>query len=319
MRKPLVALFLLLSVSFTYASTITPDGFFPDYALAAIGRAVDEGTEGRGNLDVRVSGYSENDDYFPDMIHSTFTIEYSGKSVVVNAVGHDTGELSDAIEEEILSLFFYEESLLAPGLRLDYIHRGSYSFLSEEYYRRGTRFSAVDADGDLRGVFEVSDSYPGAYVLSPVYLDNPFPGISLESEGEWTMFGSAAMGFSFPEIDLTGAVSFGRTDLIYPFVPLVSFLFRYDNGAMYWYGGLGLEAFIDIHRIFPSVRFTLIEEGRIGADASILLGYGPEGFDWKGRFSVFYEHRAFPSFFWRIGYENLQGTHMLMIGLGGDF
>ena len=228
-------------------------------------------------------------------------------------------ELAAAIEDEILSLLFYEEELLAPGLRLDYIHRGSYSFLSDDYYRRGTRFRAVDADGNLRGIFEVSDSYPGAYVLSPVYLDDPFPGISLESEGEWTMFSSAAMGFSFPAVDLTGSLSFGRTDLIYPFVPLASFLFRYENGAMYWYGGLGIEAFIDMHRIFPSVSFTLIEEGRIGADASILLGYGPAGFDWKGRFSVFYEHRATSSFFWRIGYENLQGTHMLMIGLGGDF
>ena len=318
MRRILLILALALSAS-VYASTIVPDSSFPDYALAAIGRAVDEGTRGRGNLDITVTGYSETDDYFPQMLYSSFTIGYSGRSVVINAVGHDREELAAAIEDEILSLLFYEEELLAPGLRLDYIHRGSYSFLSDDYYRRGTRFRAVDADGNLRGIFEVSDSYPGAYVLSPVYLDDPFPGISLESEGEWTMFSSAAMGFSFPAVDLTGSLSFGRTDLIYPFVPLASFLFRYENGAMYWYGGLGIEAFIDMHRIFPSVSFTLIEEGRIGADASILLGYGPAGFDWKGRFSVFYEHRATSSFFWRIGYENLQGTHMLMIGLGGDF
>ena len=80
-----------------------------------------------------------------------------------------------------------------------------------------------------------------------------------------------------------------------------------------------MEAFLDIHRIFPSVSFTLIEEGRIGADASILLGYGPSGFDWKGRFSIFYEHRALAGLSWRIGYQNLQGTHMLLVGMGGMF
>lgn len=318
MRR-IAALIAIMLVSTLYASTITSDGSFPDYAMAAIGRAVDESTAGRGNLDISISSYSEDDSYFPDMIHGSFSIGFNGTDTEINAVGHDREELSDAIEAEIVSLLYYEESLLSSGLRLDYIHKGSFSFLSDEYYRRGTRFDAIDADGRLRGVFEISDSYPGVYVLSPIFLDNPFPGISLESEGEWTMFGSAAMGFSFPSVDMTGSLSFGRTDLIYPFVPLVSFLFRYDDGAMYWYGGIGLEAFLDIHRIFPSVSFTLIEEGRIGADAAILLGGGPSGFDWKGRFSVFYEHRATPSFFWRIGYENIQGEHMLMIGMGGDF
>lgn len=318
MRRILTALLIILLPAL-YASTITPDDSFPDYALAAIGRAVDESTAGRGNLDVSISGYSVDDSYFHNMLYATFTLSYNGNENIINAVGHDTAELSAAIEDEIYSLLYYEESLIAPGLRLDYIHRGNFSFLSDSHYRRGTRFNAVDTDGRTRGVFEISDSYPGVYVLSPVYLDEPFPGISLESEGEWTMFSSAAMGFSFPAIDMTASLSFGRTDLIYPFVPLVSFLFRYDNGAMYWYGGIGIEAFIDIHRIFPSVEFTLIEEGRIGADAAILLGGGPDGFDWKGRFSVFYEHRATSSFFWRIGYENIQGEHMLMIGLGGDF
>ena len=318
MRR-IAALIAIMLVSTLYASTITSDGSFPDYAMAAIGRAVDESTAGRGNLDISISSYSEDDSYFPDMIHGSFSIGFNGTDTEINAVGHDREELSDAVEAEIVSLLYYEESLLSSGLRLDYIHKGSFSFLSDEYYRRGTRLDAIDADGRLRGVFEISDSYPGVYVLSPIFLDNPFPGISLESEGEWTMFGSAAMGFSFPSVDMTGSLSFGRTDLIYPFVPLVSFLFRYDDGAMYWYGGIGLEAFLDIHRIFPSVSFTLIEEGRIGSDAAILLGGGPSGFDWKGRFSVFYEHRATPSFFWRIGYENIQGEHMLMIGMGGDF
>ncbi len=318
MRK-LVTVVLLAVSAVLYASSVTPDESFPDYAIAAVGRAVDESTRGRGDLDVDITEYSEDHETFSEMILASFTISYEGKSSTINAIGHDTEELSDAIGEEITSLLYYEELLLAPGLRLDYIHRGSYSFLSDEYFRRGTRLRAVDSDGDTRGVFEVSDRYSGAYVLSPVFLDNPFPGISLRREGAWTAFGSLAMGFSFPSVDVTASVALGRTDLMYPFVPLVSFFTRYVNGEIYCYGGIGMEAFLDIHRIFPSVHFTLLEEGRIGAEASLLLGGGPSGLDWKGRFSVFYEHRATQSFFWRIGYENLQGTHMMMIGLGGDF
>ena len=145
MRR-IAALIAIMLVSTLYASTITSDGSFPDYAMAAIGRAVDESTAGRGNLDISISSYSEDDSYFPDMIHGSFSIGFNGTDTEINAVGHDREELSDAIEAEIVSLLYYEESLLLSGLRLDYIHKGSFSFLSDEYYRRGTRLDAIDAD-----------------------------------------------------------------------------------------------------------------------------------------------------------------------------
>ena len=127
MRK-LMTFILLAFSAVLYASSVTPDESFPDYAIAAVGRAVDESTRGRGDLDVEISEYSEDNETFSDMILASFTISYEGKSSTINAIGHDTEELSDAIGEEITSLLYYEELLLVPGLRLDYIHRGSYSF-----------------------------------------------------------------------------------------------------------------------------------------------------------------------------------------------
>ena len=103
MRKLIAVFLIIVSVSAVYASTVTPDDSFPDYALAAIGRSVDASTRGRGNLDIMVSSYSEDDGYFPDMLYASFTVEYGDVSTVINAVGHDTDELSDAIEDEILS------------------------------------------------------------------------------------------------------------------------------------------------------------------------------------------------------------------------
>ena len=45
MRR-IAALIAIMLVSTLYASTITSDGSFPDYAMAAIGRAVDEPVDG---------------------------------------------------------------------------------------------------------------------------------------------------------------------------------------------------------------------------------------------------------------------------------
>lgn len=319
MRKLLAALLLMLALPAAYASTAVFDETFPDDIIAGIGASLDSCTEGRGDLDFTLSAYSEDEETFPGRIHASFDIAYGDKSYTVNAEGTDRAGLLAQIDEEIHSMLYYEELLLAPGLRLDYIYQSSYSVLSDQAFSNGSRFRAVDSDGDIRGIFDVSGRYDGVTILDPVYLDHPFPGISLEPDGAWTAYGTASMGFRFPTVDVVGSVTVGKLDWIFPFIPTISFVYRYLDGVSYMYGGIGLAAVLNLNRIFPSVEFTLIQEGRIGADASLLLGGSTLGFDWKGRFSVFYEHRATPYFYWRIGYENFQGEHMLMIGMGGDF
>ncbi len=318
MRK--IAIILILSLCLpAFATTFSFDESFPADAAAAIGVSLERNTEGRGSIDFTASGYSEDTERFPGQIHASFDISYGEKSYTINAVGTERGALLAEIDQEITSMLYYEEMLLSPGPRLDYVYQSSYSMLGDEHYRNGTRFRGIDSNGRIRGIFEVSGRYEGVTVLDPVYLDRPFPGIGLEDDGEWTAFSTFSMGFRFPAIDMVGSFSIGRTDLIFPFIPLISVVYRYLDGESYVYGGIGLEAYANLSRMFPSVEFTLIQEGRIGADASILLGGGPSGFDWKGRFSIFYEHRATSHFYWRIGYENFHGEHMLTLGVGGDF
>ena len=319
MRNIAIFAAVLLAAMALSASTAAFDDSFPADIMAGIGGSLDACTEGRGSIDFILSGYSEDGETFPERIHASFCISYGDRSYTINASGVDRQELIAQIGEEIYSMLYYEEMLLAPGLRLDYIYQSSYSMLCDTAYRSGMRFRAVDSDGDIRGIFDVSGRHDGVTTLDPVFLDNPFPGISLEPDGTWTAYGSAAMGFSFPSVDVVASATIGKLDWIFPFIPTISFVYRYLDGVSYMYGGIGLAAVLNLNRIFPSVSFTLIQEGRIGADASLLLGGSTEGFDWKGRFSVFYEHRATPYFYWRIGYENFQGTHMLMIGMGGDF
>lgn len=319
MRRLLLLLLLMLPVLSLNANEIVFDDSVPDDVRRTLEDSIARWTEGRGDIFVRISGYEEDTQTFEDRTLATFEAVSGDLSLTVNAIGRDREELLDSVEAEVRNILFYEESLMAPGLRLDYVYQGSYSFLSSDYYRRGTRLAAVDSDDRVRGLFEVAERYDGAVLLEPVFLSDPVPGLRLEERGKWTLSLTAATGFDFssPSVEVMGAV--GRSDLIYPFMPLLSLTYRLSGGESYCYGGIGIGASLDLWRIFPTFSFTLIEEGRIQADASLLLGAGPDGFDWKGRFSVSYEHSPTPSFFWRLGYLNLQGEHMLILGGGGRF
>ena len=319
MRKAAFLLALLSMAAALCASTVEFDESVPGNIASVISESVDRWTEGRGDIQVSVSGYSEDTELFEGRIFASFTAVSGGAEYEIRAVGAGRDGIEEAIGNEIRNILFYEDSFMADSPRLDYIYRGSYSFLSDAYFRRGTRLSAVDGNGRTRGLFEVAERYDGSVMLEPVYLSSPVPGLSLVQSGEWTASVSASMGFSFPSPAFELTASIGRSDLIYPFMPLISFTYMMKGNASYYYGGIGLGASLNLWRIFPAFSFTLIEDGRIGADASILLGAGPDGFDWRGRYSVYYEHSPLPSFFWRIGYVNLQNEHMLMIGGGGRF
>ena len=317
--KIAIILFFLLFLSPLHASHIVSDGSLPDYILSALADSVGAMTYGRGDIEFMASGYSERA-LEDGKIESEFLLSFNDKEILVEFFGDGRDALLSSLENSVEGILLYEEGLYSDsGLRLDYTLDNSYSALTDTAMRRGTRLRAVDSFGDTRGIFEVSERYGEAVTLEPVYLDYPFPGMSLESEGEWKLTGSAAMGFNFSSPEVFGMVSLGRSDLIYPFVPTLSFAYRYSVGRSDVYGGIGLEAYMNLSRIFPSAGFTLVQEGRIGGNVSLLVGGGSEGFDWRSVFSIFYEHRALPSFYWRLGYQNLQGSHMLVLGVGGDF
>ena len=318
--KRIISLFLvIIAMAVLSASTVRFDDTVPDGIAAVISESIGRWTEGRGDIDVYVSGYSEDTSLFEGRIFASFVASSGGSEYTIRAVGEGRDGIEEAISNEIMNILFYEPSFMAAAPRLDYIYRGLYSFLSNDYYRRGTRLAAVDGSGRTRGLFEVAERYDGSVLLEPLYLSSPVPGLRLEERGEWTASISASMGFDFPSPAFEVTAMLGRSDLIYPFTPFVSFTYMMNGGASYYYGGIGLSAALDFWRIFPTVSFTLIEEGRIGADASILLGAGPDGFDWRGRYSVYYEHSPLPYLYWRIGYVNIQNEHMLMIGGGGRF
>ena len=300
-------------------SHIVSDGTLPADVLSSLAEDIGEETYGRGDLRFTASGYSESEEE-NGFTEASMLLSFSGKEILLSFRGEDREALLESLGEETRSLLFYEPSLSSDGeMKLDYITGGSYSFLTDRSFRRGTRFRAMDTEGRIRGIFELAEPFGEAKTLKPVYVNHPYPGMSLVPGGNWKFTASGAMGFRFNEFTASGIVSIGRTDLIYPFVPLISAAYVYDSGVHYAYGGIGIEAYLDLATIFPRVGFTLVQEGRIGGNASILLGGSSSGFDWSAVFSVFYEHNLSPSLHWRVGYQNLLGEHMLAIGFGGSF
>ena len=319
MRRLILFLLLALSVFPLLALHIISDGSLPDDVLSVVAEAVGRDPYGRSDILCHADGYSET--ILSDgSVSASFMFSFLEKQILTEGFGTDREELLRSFAYSVHGILFYEEALYSDAqMKLDYVLDGSYSLLSEENMRKGTRLKAVDSLGSTRALFEIRDNFDGAMTLDPVYIDYPLPGMAIEDSGEWKMTGTIASGFRFSSPEVFVQFSLGRTDLIYPFVPLVSLAYRYGEGGSYVYGGVGLEAYLNLSRVFPSVSFTLVEEGRIGGNVSVLLGGGSTGFDWRSVFSIFYEHRALPSFFWRVGYQNLQGEHMLAVGVGGDF
>lgn len=319
MRRLLLVLMIAAVLLPLSASHVVTDGTLPDDVLSVLAATAGKETYGRADLLFSAADYSETvlDD---GAVKAMFMFSFGDKQIAVEFFGMDREELMDSLRNSIHGILFYEEMLYSGSeLSLGYIIDGNYSLVTDEVFRRGERLQAVDSFNDVRGLFEVGETYNGAISLDPVFVDDPFPGMRLERAGAWKLMGTVSSGLRFSSPEIFSMISLGRTDLIYPFVPTVSLAYRFSSGRSFVYGGVGIEAYMNLSRIFPSVSFTLVQEGRIGASASVLAGGGESGFDWSAVFSIFYEHRALPSFFWRFGYQNLQGSHMLVLGFGGDF
>ena len=320
MRKAALLALVLLLLSVLSASTLETDGSFPAWVVSALGKALDENTEGRGDLDFSAAGYEEDEELFSDRTLLSFSLGYGGKTVLVHVLGSGEKELRESLEEEIRNLLYYEDLLLSPQPRLDYITRGMlYSFIPDRHYRNGTRLKAVGKDGKVKGLFEVSGAYEGALTLEPMYLDGAFPGLSLEKAGEWVADVDAGYGFVISKRRFFVQGTLGRTDLLYPFTPVLAVAYQSDEYSSGIYGGIGLKARVRLGKLFPTVGFTLVQEGRIGAEVLVLGGVYAGEAEWNAAFQVYYEHQALPWLSWKAGYERFAGYNYFFAGLGGAF
>jgi hypothetical protein len=94
---------------------------------------------------------------------------------------------------------------------------------------------------------------------------------------------------------------------------------NFSSSNIYAFAGLGVESYLFLNTVFPNVDNTFIQEGRVGANAFILLG-SDGSFRVDSLYSVFYEHRVLANLMWRVGYSNLPGSLSgLSLSIGGSF
>lgn len=323
MKKTLkaIAILIVFAAIGLSAAEVAFDSSFPDEIKSTIGKAIEKNAKGRGDIVFSVSDYTFDDSGYDGMIYTSFILGFGDKELKIEVLSASPRSQSDDIEREIKAALYYDESLFSDSsLKLEYIHRKNYSFSSDNHYRNGTSFHLVDTDGRIRGLFEVSNSFGNNYILRPYYMKNALPGIRLERSSSWRWNASFASDVFFRNFMVSLEV--GNTSWIYPFVPKLSFDLYYKNGSLYYYGGLGLEASFSFASLF-STSFTLVEDGRIGASAFLLLGYGRGEFSYGGVFNVYYAHSPIAYLEWRLGYEMIltdtKPVHAIYLSLGGTF
>ena len=305
MKKILLFLFLILSFSIV-SKDISFEGEFPASLMEDIESAIIQNSEGRGESSFIVSSYSSDESRISFRINDSLIVIMAGENK----------DISQEVYASIENLLFYDSSLYQEGDVLDYIYKNSYSYSPSKENRAGTTISAVDTNGHVRGVFEVKGSYEGYDVLRPLYLDRALPGIALEDSGAWRYAISAAASFDFSDFAIWAEA--GNTSWIYPFIP--TFAAGYSTSEGKAFAGIGIEGYLFLNTVFPELKTTFIEEGRIGGSAFLTLGASSSGVSLGSMYSIYYEHRFLPYFLWRAGYTLLpSGRSGISLSIGGAF
>lgn len=311
-----IILILLFAISLPLYSEVVFDSSFDSSVMAVISNAVDKNDKGNDDVTFSFSSFEKNK-WDDGSVHISFDLSFLDENLDVNVVA-DEKNWEKSIAKEIHNVLFYQTKLYSDSAEIiDYIYSDSFSFIPKHSYRRGTTLTSYDESGNVSGVFEVRKHYKDVDGLQAIYIKDARPGNRLEKSSSFRYSLMGATNFYI------GAFSFSaelmNTSWIYPFSPTLSVFYEERAGKRALYAGIGVTAFLDLNDIFSS-GFTLVQDGRVGASASLLLGGRNGEFAYDGYYGIFYEHRLFPKFYWRIGYAYYpMMKSSLILGIGGSF
>ncbi len=308
-------LFLLVATSLASAfGAITYDSSVPDALIASFDREYKRAIDGRDEIDIAITDYEEEN--IEEGIYLIAKYKAGEAEVRLEGFGEAIADAYSSIAGSLYSMLYYNKELYSnESMILDYAYNGSYSAKATGF-RRGQRLALYDSSDKIRGIFLISDHYNDYDNLKPLYINKALPGMKLKrvSSFDWNLDYS----LSLPIEEHYLSFSAGNTSWIYPFRPFIIASFSIDQLYRTYgvYGGIGLSAKASLSSMIP-FSFTLIEEGSIGADASLLFNFIDRRF--YGSYSIYYEHRAFSFLSWRIGYNFTPSSFKaITIGLGGN-
>lgn len=313
MKKFLLILFVSISFSSAFGA-ITYDSSVPDALISSFDREYRRAVDGREEIDVAITDYKE--ERIEEGIYITAEYKSGDSDIKLEGFGSSLDGSYSSIASSLYSMLYYNKELYSnENMILEYAYNGNYS-AKDTGFRRGQRLALYDSNDKVRGIFLISDHYNDYDNLKPLYINKALPGMKLKrvSSFDWSLDYS----LSLPIEEHYLAFTAGNTSWIYPFRPFVIASFSLDQLYRTYgvYGGIGLSAKASLSSMLP-FTFTMIEEGSIGADASLLFNFTDRRF--YGSYTIYYEHRAFSFLSWRIGYTCTPSSfRAVTIGLGGN-
>lgn len=263
--KKLIAFVSLFIFSFSLFASVSFSSDVSDELCSMIEEYTRNAVGDRKELDIVYSDITEEDGTI------SLTVSFADKTVRIET-------LIENLDDEIDSLFFYEENLYEDGAVLDYIYKDSFSSVSLSGARPGQNYRVSGTSGKSEGLLRVESVYDEAVSLRPYYLSSPLPGMKLERISDLSLSLKLFSNLRFTSYG--GSISLDYSSLIYPLIPFMKFsLVRY-SGLNFYYALLGLRAEFNLASVWadiPVVRnFSFSGEFSLGAEYRYKLSWAAQ-------------------------------------------
>lgn len=297
MKKILSLLVVFISILPLFSSVVFSEDV-PEDVRTQLEAAIVTAVGDRSETEVSVEKYEIDDGVV------SLTLSFSEKSIILKAPEGD-------IESEITALFYYEESLMEEGARLDYIYKESFSSISLEGAKRGQNYALLGKSGKTEALFTADGVYEEAVTLRPYWLSSPLPGMRLERINGFSL---TMRAFSNTKFTSRGAsLSLYYSTFTYPLVPFIEAAVIYD-GSFGCVISAGLSSSFSLASVWPEtpvVRNLSVE--------------GQAGLGWRFGSSPALSSEALVALKWAfsrvfslsLGVVNYSGTNYILLGCGG--
>ncbi len=251
--KKIILLLVVFILSFPVFSSITYDRTVPEELKTRIDSAYEKARGDRRDLDITISDANVDNKIL------SCSISYDGKSVAFVSP-------LEYLEEEIDSLFFYEESLFESGERLDYVYKKSFSSITLENAKRGDNYRLIGHSGRTEGLFQVDEIYSEAVLLKPYFLSSSvLPGMRLDKINDFSVYLRFFSTLKFNKVGVS--FSFSSSSILYPLSPFIGGAIIKDSSSQAIFMLIGISGRFNFSTYFPQV--PVIKNLALRGEASI--------------------------------------------------
>ncbi len=281
------------------ASLTIPEDVSPELG-ERLEKAVEKAVGDRNSLDITITDLSESDGII------SMKVSWNEKSVNITV-----GE--EYLEDELESLFYYEDALFEEGGRLDYIYRSSFSSVTLTGAKLGQNYRVIGESGKTEALLTVSSVYDNAVVFTPVFLSSPLPGMKIEREGDFSLRLGAFSNLSFTSFG--ASLSAYYSSLVYPVIPLLEVSVMKAGRTTAARALLGIRSDFHLSSVWSDI--PVVKNFSLGGEAALGVAVNGKKAALSTSFSFDVTYNFSRIFSVSAGLKNYDGTNYLSLSLGG--